>query len=49
MEVELIIDGENVVINDFVQKIFGSMVGGAVEALHGVNSDWGDVSLKIKK
>ena len=49
MEVELTIDGEKVVMNDFVQKILGNMVGGAVETLHGVEGGWNDVSLKIKQ
>ena len=49
MEVELIIDGEKIVMNDFVQKMLGNMVGGAVETLNGVEGGWSDVSLKIKK
>ncbi|MDO9517421.1 MAG: hypothetical protein Q7J10_05145 [Methanosarcinaceae archaeon] len=48
MEVELIIDGEKVIMNDFVQKMLGNMVGGAVETLHGVEGGWNEVSLKIK-
>ena len=49
MEVELTIDGEKIVMNDFVQKILANMVGGAVETLYGVESGWNDVSLKIKQ
>ena len=49
MEVELTIDGEKVIMNDFVQKILGNMLGGAVETLHGVEGGWSDVSIKIKQ
>lgn len=49
MEVELTIDGEKVIMNAFVQKILGNMVGGAVETLHGVEGGWSDVSIKIKQ
>ena len=49
MEVELIIDGEKIVMNDFVQRVLGNIIGGAVETLHGVENDWSDVSLTIKK
>jgi len=49
METELIVDGEKVPINEFVQKILGKMVGGAVETLHGVEGEWKEVSLTIKR
>lgn len=49
MEIELIIDGEKIAMNGFVQKVLGNIVAGAVEPLHGVGSDWSDVSLKIKQ
>ncbi len=49
MEIELVIDGEKIVMNDFVQKILGNIVSGAVEPLHGVGDGWSEVSLKIKK
>ncbi|MCG7851321.1 MAG: hypothetical protein MIO92_02260 [Methanosarcinaceae archaeon] len=49
MNAELIVDGEKVPMNEFVQKILGSIVGGVVETLHGVESEWTEVSLKIKR
>jgi hypothetical protein len=49
MESELIVDGEKIPMNEFLQKILGNMVGGAVETLHGVESEWTEVSLKIKR
>lgn len=49
METELIVDGEKIPMNEFVQKILGSMVGGVVETLHGVESEWTEVSLTIKR
>jgi hypothetical protein len=49
METELIVDGENIPMNEFVKKILGSMVGGAVETLHGVESEWSEVSLTVKR
>ncbi len=49
MEIELTIDGEKIVMNDFVQKVLGNIVAGAVEPLHGVGDSWSNVSLKIKQ
>ena len=49
MEIELTIDGEKIVMNDFVQKVLGNTVAGAVKSLHGVEDNWSDVSLKIKQ
>ncbi|MGP8320922.1 MAG: hypothetical protein ACT6FE_01145 [Methanosarcinaceae archaeon] len=49
MDVELIIDSEKVAMNDFVQKVLGNIVSGAVEPLHGVGDKWSEVSLKIKR
>ena len=49
MEIELTIDDEKIAMNDFVQKVLGNIVAGAVEPLHGVGSGWSEVSLKIKQ
>jgi len=49
MNAELIVDGEKIPMNDFIQKMLGSMVGGAVETLHGVESEWSEVSLTVKR
>lgn len=49
MEVELIVDGEEVPMNAFVQSIIAGMVRGAVETLDGVDSSWNDISIKLKQ
>lgn len=49
MEVEITVDGEEIPMNEFVQSIIAGMVRGAVETLDGVDSDWKDLSIKLKQ
>lgn len=49
MEIELIIDGQDIPMNHFVQKIITGVVGGAVESLNDVEKDWKDLQLTIKR
>jgi hypothetical protein len=49
MEVELTVDGNDIEINHFVQKILGAMASSSVETLHGVDVDWKDLTIKLKK
>jgi len=49
MNAELIVDGEKIPMNDFIQKMLGRMLGGAVETLHGVEREWSEVSLTVKR
>lgn len=49
MEIELIIDGEDIPMNRFVEKILSGVVGGAAESLNGVEKDWKELSIKIRR
>ena len=49
MELEIIIDGKSIPMNNFVQKIITKVVTGAVESLDGVGENWKDIRLTITK
>ncbi|WP_445474080.1 hypothetical protein ACT9XH_06705 [Methanococcoides methylutens] len=49
MEVELTVDSNDIEINHFVQKILGAMASSSVETLHGVDADWKDITIKLKR
>ncbi|MFQ6056442.1 MAG: hypothetical protein ACE5J3_10735 [Methanosarcinales archaeon] len=48
-QVELIIDGDEIPLNDFVQSILASTINGAIQALSGINPDWKKVEIKIER
>ena len=47
MRVELLIDGEEVPINGFVQRMIGNSSEGMIESLHGVDEDWEEAEIKV--
>lgn len=49
MEIELIVNGKDITMNKFVQRIIAGIVGGAVETLEGVEEDWTDIELTISR
>ncbi|MCD4808076.1 hypothetical protein [Methanococcoides alaskense] len=49
MEVELTVDGKNIEINHFVTEILAAMTGSSVETLHGVEEDWKEMTIKLKR
>lgn len=49
MEVKLIVDGKDIEINNFVQKILAGTIIGAVSTLNGVEDDCGEIVLKIRR
>jgi len=49
LETTLLVDGRKVVLNDFVNRILGGTVAGAVTSLHGVNQDWKEIAIRVKK
>ncbi|MCM1985745.1 MULTISPECIES: hypothetical protein [Methanococcoides] len=49
MEVELTVDGKNIEINHFVTEILAAMTGSSVETLHGVEEDWKEMTVKLKR
>ncbi|MBP2030256.1 hypothetical protein J2755_001190 [Methanohalophilus levihalophilus] len=49
MEVVLTVDGKDIELNDFVQKILGNLVSASAESLHGVEEDWARMEVSLKK
>ncbi|MCC7576023.1 MAG: hypothetical protein KK926_04200 [Methanomethylovorans sp.] len=49
MEVKLTVDEKDIEINAFVQKILAGTLIGAVDTLKGVEDDYNEVVIKIKK
>jgi hypothetical protein len=46
---KLKVDGKEIPINDFVEKILAQTLVGAVSSLKGVDTDWKKIDLEIKK
>ncbi len=49
MDAKLIIDGKEVELNEFVTKILGGTIVGAVTSLRGVKKDWKEIEIKVSK
>ncbi|MDF1556753.1 MAG: hypothetical protein P1P80_01020 [ANME-2 cluster archaeon] len=49
MEIELIVDGKDIIMNKFVERIIAGIVAGAVQSLEGVDEDWQDLTLTINR
>ena len=49
MNTRLLIDGEVIDLNDFVEKILGGTVTGAVTSLRDVKKDWKKIEIQITK
>ena len=49
MNIKLVVDGEEINLNEFVTKILGGTVVGAVTSLRGIKEDWKQIEIKIKK
>lgn len=48
MAMKLMVDGKEIVINEFVEKILTSTIVGAVSTLHGVTQEWKRIEISIK-
>jgi hypothetical protein len=44
-----LVDGEEIVLNEFVNKILGGTVVGAVTSLRGINKTWKTIEIKVTK
>ena len=49
METKLIIDGKEIPLNEFVSKMIGGTVVGAVTSLRGIKEDWERIEIEITK
>lgn len=49
VEVEIVVDKEEIVVNEFVQNVIGRAIAGAVSVLKGVNEEWGEMEIKVRR
>jgi hypothetical protein len=49
LNARLLIDGEEVDLNEFVEKILGGTIVGAVTSLRGVKKDWKKIAIEVTK
>jgi hypothetical protein len=47
MDMKLRVDGKEVPLNEFVEKILGGTVVGAVTSLRGIKEDWKKIEIEI--
>lgn len=49
MNVKLLVDGEEIVLNEFVAKILSGTIVGAVTSLRGIKKDWKEIEVKVTR
>ena len=49
MGLKLKVDGKDIPLNEFVEKIMSGTLTGAVTSLHGIKDDWKKIEIEIEK
>jgi hypothetical protein len=49
LDVKLLVDGEEVDLNEFVTKILGGTIAGAVTSLRGIKKDWKKIEIEVTR
>jgi hypothetical protein len=49
VDLVILVDGEEIDVNMFVQNIIGRAIASAVSALKGVKEDWMEIEVTVKK
>ncbi|MCS7124480.1 MAG: hypothetical protein NZ932_03585 [Candidatus Bathyarchaeota archaeon] len=49
LDVKLFVDGKEISLNEFVVRILGGTVIGAVSTLRGVKEDWKEIKIEIRR
>ena len=49
MNAKLLVDGEKIDLNEFVEKILSGTVVGAVTSLRGINKNWKKIEISVTK
>jgi len=49
VNVRLLVDGEEINLNEFVVKMLGGTLVGAVTSLRGIKKDWKEIEVKVTK
>ena len=43
------VDGKNIPVNEFVEKILSGTITGAITSLRGIKDDWKKIEIEIQK
>ena len=49
MVMKLLVDGKEIPLNEFVEKLLNGAIVGAVTSLKGIRDDWEKIEIKITK
>ena len=49
LDVKLFVDGEEIDLNEFVEKMLGGALVGAVTSLQGIKKDWKEIKVKVTR
>ena len=49
MSLKLKVDGKDLPLNEFVEKILSGTITGAVTSLRGIKEDWKKIEIEIQK
>jgi len=49
LDVNLLVDGEEIDLNEFVAKILSGTIAGAVTSLRGIKKDWKEIEIKVTR
>ena len=49
MDVELLVDGEEIELNEFATKILAGTITGAVTSLRGIKKDWKEINVNVTR
>jgi hypothetical protein len=49
LEVSLMVDGITIELNEFIKEFLGGTLQGAISALQGINRNWKELEVKIKR
>lgn len=47
MEVKLLVDGKEIVLNEFVKKMLSGMIVGSVTSLRDIKEDWNKIQIEV--
>jgi len=49
LNIKLLVDGEEIVLNEFVAKILSGTIVGAVTSLRGIKKDWKKIEIEVTR
>jgi hypothetical protein len=49
VKARLVVDGKDIDLSEFVEKILSGTIGGAVTSLRGVSTDWKKIEIEVTR